>query len=287
MGALKGKNFKILKKIMLNPQTGFFVISAPWIAKRHKPGQFVILRVTEHGERIPLTIADSDAENGTITIVCQSVGKTSTMLNTLKEGDEILDLVGPLGNATHIENYGNTVVIGGGVGTAEAHPIAKAMKKAGNRVTAIIGARTKELIIFEDEMRQFCDEVIITTDDGSYGEKGFVTDGLKKMLQRGDKLDLVLAVGPVPMMKAVSMETKKHGIKTLVSLNSIMLDGTGMCGGCRVTVDGKDRFVCVDGPEFDGHVVDFDLLIKRQRMYIEEEKKAMAIFKEEHCKLFS
>ncbi len=287
MSSLKGKYFKIIKKRMLNPQTGLFVISAPRIAEKHKAGQFVILRINENGERIPLTIADSDPENGTITIVCQSVGKTSTMLNTLKEGDEILDLVGPLGNATHIENYGTVLVIGGGVGTAEAHPIAKAFKRAGNKVIAIIGARTKELVIFEDEMRQFCDAVYITTDDGSYGEKGFVTDTLKKVLDTGEKIDIVLAVGPVPMMKAVANTTKNPGIRTLISLNSIMLDGTGMCGGCRVSIGGKDRFVCVDGPEFDGHIVDFDLLAKRQRMYIEEEKKSMELFKEEHCKLFT
>lgn len=282
-----GKHFKIIKKRMLNSQTGFFVIFAPHIAKKHKPGQFIILRVNENGERIPLTIADSDSRNGTITIVCQSIGKTSTMLNTLKEGEEILDLVGPLGNATHIENYGTVVVIGGGVGTAEAHPIAKALKSTGNRVFAIIGARTKELVIFEDEMRRFCDEVYVTTDDGSYGDKGFVTDALKKITDSGKKIDIVLAVGPVPMMKAVSNITKNSGLKTLVSLNSIMLDGTGMCGGCRVRIAGNDRFVCVDGPEFDGHLVDFDLLTKRQRMYIQEEKKSMDLFKEEHCKLFT
>lgn len=287
MSSFKGKHFKIIKKRMLNSQTGFFVISAPHIARKHKPGQFIILRINENGERIPLTIADSDAGNGTITIVCQSIGKTSTMLNTLKAGEEILDIVGPLGNATHIENYGTVLVIGGGVGTAEAHPIAKAMKKVGNTVIAIIGARTKELIIFEDEMHKFCNEVYVTTDDGSYGAKGFVTDALKNITDSGKKIDIVLAVGPVPMMRAVSNATKNSGLKTLVSLNSIMLDGTGMCGGCRVRIGEKDRFVCVDGPEFDGHVVDFDLLTKRQRMYIQEEKKSMELFKEEHCKLFS
>jgi len=276
-----------MKKIMLNPQTGYFVIFAPHIAKKHQPGQFVILRVTEEGERIPLTIADSDPERGTITIVCQSIGKTTTMLNTLKEGEEILDLVGPLGNATHIEKYGTVVVIGGGVGTAEAHPIAKAMKSAGNTVIAIIGARTKELVIFENEMRQFCDEVHVTTDDGSYGTRGLVTDALEGIIKTGKKIDLVLAVGPVPMMRAVSNHTRGYNIKTLVSLNSIMLDGTGMCGGCRVNVGGKDRFVCVDGPEFDGHQVDFDILSKRQKMYIEEEKRAMELFNKEHCKLYS
>jgi ferredoxin--NADP+ reductase len=286
MGSLKGKHFKIIQKKMLNAQTGFFVISAPHIAKKHKAGQFVILRITENGERIPLTIADSDPDRGTITIVCQSIGKTTTQLNTLKVGDDILDLVGPLGNATHIENYGTVLVIGGGVGTAEAHPIAKAMKKAGNTVLAIIGARTKELVIFEDEMRSFCDEVFVTTDDGSYGEKGFVTDALKKIMESGKKIDLILAVGPVPMMKAVSNATRNSGIKTLISLNSIMLDGTGMCGGCRVRIGGNDRFVCVDGPEFDGHLVDFDLLAKRQKMYIEEEKKSIELF-EKHCKLLT
>lgn len=284
---LKGKGFKILEKRMLNPQTGYFVISAPYIARKHKPGQFVILRISENGERIPLTIADSDAQKGTITIVCQSIGKTTMQLNTMKEGEEILDLVGPLGNATHIENYGKVIVIGGGVGTAEAYPIAKAMKEKGNSVTAILGARTKELVIFEEEMRSFCDDVFVTTDDGSYGEKGFVTDALKRLLERDGRIDLVLAVGPVPMMKAVSNLTKERGIKTLVSLNSIMLDGTGMCGGCRVAIGGKDRFVCVDGPEFDGHQVDFDLLMKRQKMYLEEEKKSLELFKETHCKLFT
>lgn len=287
MSELKGKNFKIVEKRMLNSQTGFFVISAPQIARKHKPGQFIILRVNENGERIPLTIADSDSRNGTITIVCQSIGKTSTMLNTLKEGEEILDLVGPLGNATHIENYGTALVIGGGVGTAEAYPIAKALKSAGNKVFAIIGGRTKELVIFEEEMRSFCDKVYVTTDDGSYGEKGLVTDVLNKIIESGEKIDIVLAVGPVPMMKAVSNVTRNSGIKTLVSLNSIMLDGTGMCGGCRVRIGSNDKFVCVDGPEFDGHLVDFDLLSKRQKMYVEEEKRSMEIFKEEHCKLFT
>lgn len=287
MSNLKGKHFKILKKRMLNSQTGYFIIHAPLIAKKHRAGQFVILRIHENGERIPLTIADSDSENGTITLVCQSIGKTTTQLNTLQEGDVILDLVGPLGNATHIENYGTVVIIGGGVGTAEAYPIARAMKKAGNRVLAIIGGRTKELVIFEEEMRNICEEVYVTTDDGSYGKKGLVTDALMDIINSGKKIDLVLAVGPVPMMKAVSNLTKNFGLKTLVSLNSIMLDGTGMCGGCRVRIGEKDRFVCVDGPEFDGHLVDFDLLSKRQKMYIEEEKRSLELFKEKECKLFT
>ncbi|HEY4716948.1 MAG TPA: sulfide/dihydroorotate dehydrogenase-like FAD/NAD-binding protein [bacterium] len=282
---IRGQKFKIIKKRMLNPQTGIFVISAPYIAKKHNPGHFIILRVNETGERIPLTIADSDPEQGTITIVVQGIGKTTTMLNSLQAGEDILDIVGPLGNSTHIENYGTVLIIGGGVGTAEAYPIAKGMKAAGNKVIGIIGARTQDLVIFEEEMANVCDEIFITTDDGSYGHKGFVSDILKDMIQKKTKIDLVVAVGPVPMMKVVCGITKEVNIHTLVSLNPIMMDGTGMCGGCRVTVGSEGKFVCVDGPEFDGHKVDFDLLVKRQRMYVNEEKRSLNVFKEHKCKV--
>jgi len=232
-----------------------FVIEAPKIAKKRKAGQFAIIRVKEGGERIPLTIADSDSDKGTITIVVQGIGKTTKELNKLETGDLIMDVVGPLGKPSHIENFGTAITIGGGVGTAIAFPTAVALKEAGNRTISIIGGRTKELVILEDEMREVCDEVHVTTDDGSYGEKGFVTMKLQNLIDSGEKIDFVLAIGPIPMMKAVADVTKPHGIQTIVSLNPIMVDGTGMCGGCRATVDDKTVFVCVDGPEFDAHKV--------------------------------
>jgi ferredoxin--NADP+ reductase len=275
--------FKIVEKRMLEPNVGWLQIEAPQIAKKRQAGQFVILRVDDTGERIPLTIADSDPEKGTIVLICQSVGKTSTQLNQLQTGDVIRDVAGPLGKPSHLENFGTAVCIGGGVGIAVAYPIAKALKEQGNKVISILGARTKELLILEDEMGKVSDEIKITTDDGSYGTKGFVTDALQKVIDE-QQVDFVLAIGPTIMMKVVSNLTRSYTIKTMVSLNPIMIDGTGMCGGCRVSVGGKTQFVCVDGPEFDAHQVDFDLLMLRQRMYLDDEKRSFERFEEE-CKL--
>ncbi|WP_461833601.1 sulfide/dihydroorotate dehydrogenase-like FAD/NAD-binding protein [Desulfothermus sp.] len=254
-------------------------IKAPLIAKKAKPGQFVILRASETGERIPLTMADTDPEKGTITIIYQVVGKTTALFKTLKEGDSYLDIIGPLGKPTDIEKYdGDVVCVGGGTGVAVLHPITRALKQKGNHVIAIIGARTKDLLILEDKMKAASHELHICTDDGSYGHHGFVTDVLKEILEKGN-VKLVVGIGPVPMMKFVCAMTKEYNVKTLVSLNPIMVDGTGMCGCCRVTVDGKTKFACVDGPEFDGHKVDFDELIKRLRAYLAEEKEAYEKFK--------
>jgi len=254
-------------------------IKAPLIAKKAKPGQFVILRASETGERIPLTMADTDPEKGTITIIYQVVGKTTALFKTLKEGDSYLDIIGPLGKPTDIEKYdGDVVCVGGGTGVAVLHPITRALKEKGNHVIAIIGARTKDLLILEDKMKAASHELHVCTDDGSYGHHGFVTDVLKETLEKGN-VKLVVGIGPVPMMKFVCAMTKEYNVKTLVSLNPIMVDGTGMCGCCRVTVDGKTRFACVDGPEFDGHKVDFDELIKRLRAYLAEEKEAYEKFK--------
>jgi len=254
-------------------------IKAPLIAKKAKPGQFVILRASETGERIPLTMADTDPEKGTITIIYQVVGKTTALFKTLKEGDSYLDIIGPLGKPTDIEKYdGDVVCVGGGTGVAVLHPITRALKQKGNHVIAIIGARTKDLLILEDKMKAASHELHVCTDDGSYGHHGFVTDVLKETLEKGN-VKLVVGIGPVPMMKFVCAMTKEYNVKTLVSLNPIMVDGTGMCGCCRVTVDGKTKFACVDGPEFDGHKVDFDELMKRLRSYLAEEKVAYEKFK--------
>jgi ferredoxin--NADP+ reductase len=270
--------YEIVEKKLLAHSVYQFKIKAPAIAKKRKAGQFVILRLNEHGERIPLTIVDSDLEDGTITIIVQEVGRSTTLLSELNKGDKILDLVGPLGVPTHIERYDNAVCIGGGIGTAVTYPIGKALKEAGSKVTSIIGSRTKELLILEDEMRSVSDELLITTDDGSLGHHGFVTQVLQNLIDEGQKIDIVLAVGPIPMMKAVSEVTRPHKISTMVSLNPIMVDGTGMCGACRVTIDGENKFVCVDGPEFDGHGVDFEELILRNRSYLKEEKTAVEAF---------
>ncbi len=246
-------------------------ILAPEIARKRKAGQFVILKVNEQGERIPLTIVESDGEQGTITIIFQIVGKTTALMAALNAGDDIQDVQGPLGNPTEIENFGHVVCIGGGVGVGVIYPITKALKEAGNRVTSIIGARTKSLIILEEEMSAASNELIVATDDGSYGVHGFVSNVLQKLIDGGEKIDHVYAIGPVPMMKAIANLTRPYGIKTIVSLNAIMVDATGMCGACRVSVAGKTEFTCVDGPEFDGHQVDFDLLANRLRMYCEQE----------------
>jgi ferredoxin/flavodoxin---NADP+ reductase len=252
-----------------------FDITAPKIAAKAKAGQFVIVRINETGERIPLTIADRDEFAGIITLVFQVVGKTTALMRSLKEGDLIKDVVGPLGKAAEVEKVGTVVMVGGGTGVAILHHITKAFKEAGNHVIGIIGAKEKDLIILEDEMRAMCDELIVTTDDGSWGERGFVTQPLQKYLGERYDIKLVYAIGPIIMMKNVCNLTKKYKIPTMVSLNPVMIDGTGMCGGCRVTVDNKTQFCCVDGPDFDGHLVDFDELEKRNNIYIKDEKDSL------------
>ncbi|MFZ1519953.1 MAG: sulfide/dihydroorotate dehydrogenase-like FAD/NAD-binding protein [Ignavibacteriaceae bacterium] len=267
--------YKIVNAEFLAENIKRFVIEAPKIAAKRKAGQFVIIRLNEGGERIPLTIADSETTNGTITIIVQGIGKTTKELNSLNNGDSILDVVGPLGKASHIEKFGTAVSIGGGVGTAIAYPTAVALKQVGNHTISIIGGRTKDLVILENELKQVCDEVYPTTDDGSYGFHGFVTQKLKELIDSGTKIDFVLAIGPIPMMKAVAETTRPYGIKTVVSLNPVMVDGTGMCGGCRATVNNKSVFVCVDGPEFDAHLVDFATLERRNRTYKVSEQEAL------------
>ncbi|MEA2102665.1 MAG: sulfide/dihydroorotate dehydrogenase-like FAD/NAD-binding protein [Thermodesulfobacteriota bacterium] len=267
---------KILEKQQLSENVFKLVFDAPKIAGKRKPGQFVVLRIHEEGERIPLTIADADSEKGTVTNIFQTVGKSTTHLSDLDVGDEIADMVGPLGRPTHIEKVGTVACIGGGVGVAPLHPITQGFKAAGNHVMAIIGARDKDLIIMEDDMRAASNELLIATDDGSFGFHGFVNQALEETyLKKGIKVDLAVAIGPVPMMMAACNTTKKYNIPTLVSLNSIMVDATGMCGACRVSVGGKTKFACVDGPEFDGHQVDFKELINRQHIYIDQEKESL------------
>ena len=270
--------FKIVHAQFIAPGIKRFEIEAPRIARKQRPGQFVIIRVNETGERIPLTIEKSDPEKGTVNIVVQSIGKTTHLLNSLETGDSILDIVGPLGKPSEIENFGTVVVMGGGVGTAMAYPSAAALKRAGNRVISIIGGRNKELVILEHELRAVSDALMITTDDGSYADKGFVTDKLRQLIENGTRIDLVLAVGPIPMMRAVAEMTRKENIRTVVSLNPIMIDGTGMCGGCRVLIDGKSEFACVDGPEFDAHQVNFEVLVRRNGMYRDAEQRSLADF---------
>lgn len=270
--------FRIAAAAFLGPGVKQFEIEAPRIAKKQRAGQFVIIRLHDHGERIPLTIKGSDPERGTITIVVQTVGKTTALLNELEAGDSILDVVGPLGKPSEVEHFGNVVVIGGGVGTAIALPTARALRDAGNHVTSILGARTKDLLILEDEVRDASSEVFVMTDDGSYGGKGLVTDKLRELIA-GRKVDYVLAIGPVPMMKAVAETTREPKIRTIVSLNSIMVDGTGMCGGCRVSIGGRSAFACVDGPEFDAHDVDFQVMSQRNAMYREYEQQSMERFR--------
>jgi len=263
--------FKIVKREEMSAGTVILnEVEAPLIAAKAKPGQFVILKANEEGERIPLTIADKDAEKGTVTVIYMVVGKSTALFKTLQEGDSYQDVIGPLGKPTHLEKIGKVVCVGGGTGIAVLHPITRALKEIGNHVTAIIGAREKSLLILEDQMRAASHDMYITTDDGSYGRHGFVTDQLRDVLD-SEEIAQVFAIGPVPMMKFVSKITKEYNIPTIVSLNPIMVDGTGMCGGCRVTVDGKTEFACVDGPEFDGHQVDFDELMLRLQAYREEE----------------
>jgi len=266
--------YEILTKKSLSPTVKLMEIKAPLVAKKAKPGQFIILRIDAHGERIPLTIADYDRKKGTITIIFMEVGKTTKQLGAMKKGDSILNFAGPLGIPSEIEKYGMVVCIGGGVGIAPLYPIIRALKEAGNHVISILGARNKELLMLEEEIEKYSDELFIATDDGSKGHKGFVSDVLQKLIDEGTKIDVVWTIGPVIMMKVVAHLTREYDLKTIVSLNPIMVDGTGMCGGCRVTVGGKTKFACVDGPEFDGHQVDFDNLMLRNRRFIDEEKHA-------------
>jgi ferredoxin--NADP+ reductase len=272
--------FPIVAAGFLAPEIKRFVIEAPRIARKRQAGQFVIVRVHPRGERIPLTIADGDSDRGTITLIVQGVGKTTKLLNSLEAGDAILDVVGPLGRASEIKNYGTAVVIGGGVGTAIAYPTAKALYEAGNRVICIIGGRSKELVILEDELGAVSHELHVTTDDGSHGRKGLVIDPLEELIAAGRHVGLVLAIGPVRMMQAVAEVTRPHGIRTVVSLNSLMVDGTGMCGGCRIITAAGAKFACVDGPEFDAHTVDFNVLAQRNRRYSDHEADALRDFRE-------
>lgn len=277
----RGTNsFRIVEKQSLAPRVTLYRIHAPQIARSRKAGQFVIVRVSEGGERIPLTIADADSQNGTITLVVQEVGKTTALMARVAVGQSFSDVVGPLGSPTHIRSYGTVACVGGGIGIAPVHPIAQAMKAAGNRVIGLLAARNTELLFFREEMKRACDEVLVYTDDGSEGTKGLATDAIRWLVDQGKKPDHVIAIGPLPMMKFVSRLTRELSIPTQVSLNPVMVDGTGMCGGCRVTVGGKSKFVCVDGPEFDGHEVDFDELGKRQAFYREQERSAYASLKE-------
>ena len=274
--------FKIIKKEPLNPSMTRMVIEAPFVARKAMPGQFIILRVNETGERIPLTIADYDREAGTVTIIYQKVGKSTLLLDEQEAGGYLMDFIGPLGKASELEGYKKAAVIGGGAGCAIAYPQAKALHALGTKVDMIAGFRDKDLIILENEMREASDRLIVMTDDGSNGNKGFVTAALQKNIDEGADYDLVIAIGPIPMMKAVSNLTKPYGIKTIISMNTIMVDGTGMCGGCRLTVGGETKFACVDGPDFDGHLVDFDEAMKRLGTYKPEEARE----REEHCRLY-
>ncbi|MCH5207987.1 MAG: sulfide/dihydroorotate dehydrogenase-like FAD/NAD-binding protein [Oscillospiraceae bacterium] len=274
--------YKIVRKKELNPTVTLMDIEAPLIAKKAEPGQFIILRVNEDGERIPLTVADFDREKGTVTIIFQIVGATTELLNHKKEGEYIQDFVGPLGVASHTEGLKKVAVVGGGVGCAIAYPIAKKLHGLSCEVHSIVGFRNKDLVILEDEFKACSDVMKIMTDDGSYGTKGLVTDALKELIEAGNQYDEVIAIGPVIMMKFVSKLTKEYNVKTVVSMNPIMIDGTGMCGGCRLTVGGETKFACVDGPDFDGHLVDFDESLERGAMYREFEAKK----REEVCNLF-
>ena len=275
--------FTIIKRRELNPTVTELWIHAPLIAKKAKAGQFIIVRAKEDSERIPLTIAGFDREAGTVSIIFQVVGAGTMQLNSLKEGEAVHDFVGPLGKATEIEGLKNVCVVGGGVGCAIALPVAQALHEQGTKVTGIVGFRNKDLVILEDEFRACCDEFIIMTDDGSYGEKGVVTAPLEQKIVEGADFDEVITIGPLIMMKFVVKTTKPHGVKTVVSMNPIMVDGTGMCGGCRLTVGGETKFACVDGPDFDGHLVDFDEAMKRSTMYRDFEQHA----REAHCSLMN
>ncbi len=273
--------YKILVKEDLTPVTKLFEVQAPAVSRKARAGQFVIVRIHEKGERIPLTVADYDRERGTITLVVQEVGKTTMEMGTMQVGDHLASFTGPLGNPTEIEHYGTVLCVGGGFAIAPVYPIARALKERGNTVLSIIGVRNKSLLFWEEKMRAVSDELIVCTDDGSYGRKGVVTLPIKEMLERGRSIDRVWAIGPAIMMKFCALTTQPYGVPTIVNLNSIMVDGTGMCGACRVEVGGKTRFACVDGPEFDGHQVDWDLLMARQRIYLEQERLATEKWKQE------
>ena len=266
--------YEIVEKKIMSDNVKLMKIKAPLVAKKAKAGQFIILRIDEEGERIPLTIADYDSKKGTITVIFMEVGKTTKQLGTMKKGDKILNFAGPLGVASEIEKFGTVVCIGGGVGIAPLYPIVRELKNSGNYVISILGARNKDLLMLEKEIDEFSDELHICTDDGSKGHKGFVSDVLQKLIDDGKEINIVWAIGPVIMMKVVADLTKKYDLKTIVSLNPIMVDGTGMCGGCRVIIDGEIKFACVHGPEFDGHKVDFKNLMLRNRRFVEEEKHA-------------
>jgi len=277
---------RILDKTAIADGICRFIIDAPKIAKKRKAGNFAIVRANEFAERIPLTIVDSDPERGNITLIVQSVGKSTRLLNSLCAGDVLADVIGPLGHPTPIGSFGTVVCVGGGVGTAEVLPIARASRAADNQVISIIGARTMSLLILEGEMRETSDELYVVTDDGSYERKGLVIDPLSELIAQGTDIDVVYAIGPMPMMRAVAELTEPYNIKTLVSLNPVMIDGTGMCGGCRVVIDGKTRFACVDGPEFDAHQVDFDTLMRRNRAYAHEEKISVERYENERVARF-
>jgi len=274
--------FEVVKKVQLNNLTMQMEINAPYIAKKALAGQFIMFRIDEEGERIPLTIADYDREKGTITLIFQMIGASTMMLGELAVGESILDLVGPLGNASHFEGVKKAAVIGGGLGIAIAYPQAKQLLASGVEVDFIAGFRNKDLIMLEDQMKEVSTRLFITTDDGSNGNKGFVTEQLKQLIEAGNKYDVVIAIGPLPMMKFVSLLTKEYGIHTIVSMNPLMIDGTGMCGGCRVSVGGETKFACVDGPDFDGHLVDFDAAMKRQAFY---KAKEIGAIERHKCKL--
>ncbi|NLJ76788.1 MAG: sulfide/dihydroorotate dehydrogenase-like FAD/NAD-binding protein [Peptococcaceae bacterium] len=280
--------YKVLKKEILAPSIKLFQIEAPLVARKAMAGQFIILRVHARGERIPLTIADFDREKGLITCVFQEVGKTTWELGALNEGDCVQDFVGPLGVPSQIDNYGRVVCVGGGVGVAPVYPIARALREAGNEVIGVMGARTADLVFWEDKMKAACSELQVTTDDGSYARKGFVTDVLQEVIEKKGDIALCIAIGPPPMMRAVANLTRQYNLKTIVSLNSLMVDGTGMCGCCRVNVGGETKFTCVDGPEFDGHLVDFDEMARRSVIYKPQEQAALNLYNKKgsqkcHC----
>lgn len=272
--------YKIVKKEILNESVTRMVIEAPFVAKKAEPGQFIILRVDENGERIPLTISDFDREKNTVSIIFQVAGAETSLLNQKEEGDYVHDFVGPLGNPTKTEGYKKVAIVGGGVGSAIALPVAKKFSQNGAEVHSIIGFRTKDIVILEDEFKAVSDKYVLMTDDGTAGKQGFVTNALKELIESGENYDLVFAIGPLPMMKFVCLLTKDYGVKTVVSMNPIMIDGTGMCGGCRLTVGGETKFACIDGPEFDGHLVDFDEVMERNSMYKNFERDEM-------CNLFN
>lgn len=274
--------YRITDKKMLNPQVFLMEVEAPLIARKAEPGQFIILRIDEFGERVPFTVSDFNREKGTVTIIVQIVGKTTRDLSMLESGDEILDFAGPLGMPTELEGFSKVAVIGGGLGTAIAYPQAKKLHTIGSEVHTVAGFRDESFIILKEELEKVSDKLIITTDDGSNGVKGFVTDRLKELIESGEKYDAVIAIGPLMMMRAVAKLTEEYGIKTIVSMNPVMIDGTGMCGGCRVTVGGETKFACVDGPDFDGHLIDWDSAINRQKMYKSEEKRSCD---EGHCRI--